>query len=378
MIFLLEEEINTTTRPSQQSIPQTWPSVSDKKGKLNSIEKLNNNSGTSSEIRVMDGNPGAIAAAELDPNGAVSSRLVSTTAAPIVSPNAAAENKEEAEKKASDHEKKDGEAKKKEGEEAKEEKKVKELPPQALYDACKFGINLKQIMELVDFDKREELSWIEENMGAAGGLKTIIQALKTHPERGLSSSQFERENTDLLNAQDLIDKASPLVVKKKGPAEAVSARKILFGENKVPPPPPTTILEIIFETVTEDRILQILIGAAIISFIFGLVEDPQKGWVEGLAILIAVLLVLTITATNDYSKERKFNKILLLASDKKVKVIRDGVVISISSWEVVVGDVAILQAGDEVPADGIFIRSGEPRKYSVLYHNCVLYLHFTF
>ena len=91
-----------------------------------------------------------------------------------------------------------------------------------------------------------------------------------------------------------------------------------------------------------------------------MIREPESGWIEGVAIMIAVVLVLTITAGNDWSKERKFNRILLLASDKKCKVLRDGKVDQISSWDLVVGDVVVLAPGDEVPADGVFLRAGEP------------------
>lgn len=63
----------------------------------------------------------------------------------------------------------------------------------------------------------------------------------------------------------------------------------------------------------------------------------------------------TTKARNDYSKDRQFRKLLLLQSEKKVKVIRDGIQDQVSSWDLLVGDVVRLDPGDEVPADGIFI-----------------------
>ena len=75
-----------------------------------------------------------------------------------------------------------------------------------------------------------------------------------------------------------------------------------------------------------------------------------------MAIVIAVFIVLGVTAGNDWSKERKFKKLMLLQSDKKVRVIRGGIKNEISSWDIVVGDLVELVTGDEVPADGIFVR----------------------
>ncbi|KAI8835106.1 hypothetical protein BC829DRAFT_457693 [Chytridium lagenaria] len=87
----------------------------------------------------------------------------------------------------------------------------------------------------------------------------------------------------------------------------------------------------------------------------GMAMCPADGWLEGTAIFIAVFIVLAVTAGNDYQKDLKFKKLLLLQSDKRVKVIRGGVKDEVSSWDVMVGDVVDLSTGDEIPADGIFI-----------------------
>lgn len=49
-------------------------------------------------------------------------------------------------------------------------------------------------------------------------------------------------------------------------------------------------------------------------------QDPRKGWVEGVAILTAVLAVATVTATNDYSKEQQFRALNKVKDDIAVKV----------------------------------------------------------
>jgi len=84
-------------------------------------------------------------------------------------------------------------------------------------------------------------------------------------------------------------------------------------------------------------------------------EDTIDG-VEGFAILIAVVIVSTVTAGNNYSKEKKFRALAAKESDVKVKVRRDGQIIEISIFEVNAGDIALVDTGSQVPADGVFIR----------------------
>jgi Ca2+-transporting ATPase len=114
----------------------------------------------------------------------------------------------------------------------------------------------------------------------------------------------------------------------------------------------------IWETILEDFIIKTLIAGAAVTIILGLAIDgvSSKSWVEGVAILVAVVIVLTVTAGNDYSKDKKFKKLLLLQSDKKTKLIRGGKVDQVSSWDLLVGDIVELVVGDEIPADGIFIK----------------------
>ncbi len=71
------------------------------------------------------------------------------------------------------------------------------------------------------------------------------------------------------------------------------------------------------------------------SFVVGVYEDPQKGWIEGAAILSAVLIVAVVTATNNYNKERQFRKLNAVKDDVNINVIRDGKVCVISVKDLV-------------------------------------------
>ena len=67
----------------------------------------------------------------------------------------------------------------------------------------------------------------------------------------------------------------------------------------------------------------------------GLYEDPSTGWIEGAAILFAVLLVATVTATNDYRKESQFRKLNAKKDDVTIGVIRAGQAVNINVKELV-------------------------------------------
>jgi hypothetical protein len=56
----------------------------------------------------------------------------------------------------------------------------------------------------------------------------------------------------------------------------------------------------------EDFTLRILVVAALISLIIGIYENPSSGWMEGVAILIAITIVVLVTAVNDWLKEKQF------------------------------------------------------------------------
>eukprot|EP00297_Palpitomonas_bilix_P001737 CAMPEP_0113902812 /NCGR_PEP_ID=MMETSP0780_2-20120614/22080_1 /TAXON_ID=652834 /ORGANISM="Palpitomonas bilix" /LENGTH=1043 /DNA_ID=CAMNT_0000895703 /DNA_START=155 /DNA_END=3283 /DNA_ORIENTATION=+ /assembly_acc=CAM_ASM_000599 len=79
-------------------------------------------------------------------------------------------------------------------------------------------------------------------------------------------------------------------------------------------------------------------------------------YIEGIVIVIAVLIVAFVTAGNDYSKERQFRSLNDVKNDIRVKVVRGGDEHQVSTYEIVVGDIVVLESGDKIPADGIFIK----------------------
>ena len=78
-------------------------------------------------------------------------------------------------------------------------------------------------------------------------------------------------------------------------------------------------------------------------------------WVEGVAIIAAIVIVVGAGSLNDWQKERQFQVLNEKKEKRLVKVIRDGAEQQIDVHEVVVGDVALLEPGEVIPCDGIFL-----------------------
>jgi len=124
-----------------------------------------------------------------------------------------------------------------------------------------------------------------------------------------------------------------------------------YGDNTFPESPMASFLEILMDALSDTTLL-ILVAAATTSLVIGVLTEPEGGWIEGTAIFIAVGAVSTISAANDYTKQLQFKALEdASAEDEKCGVIRDDRRDVIKVNEIVVGDVLVMQAGDQVPAD---------------------------
>jgi Ca2+ transporting ATPase len=89
-----------------------------------------------------------------------------------------------------------------------------------------------------------------------------------------------------------------------------------------------------------------------------LIENLE--WIEGAAIFIAVVVVVFVTAFNDWRKERQFRGLQdRIEKDNLSSVIRNGEIIRINVKELVVGDICCIKYGDLIPADGLVIQSSD-------------------
>lgn len=106
--------------------------------------------------------------------------------------------------------------------------------------------------------------------------------------------------------------------------------------------------------------LRILCAAAAISLVLGiLTEGLAEGWLEGASILIAVVIIVTVTSGNNYIKEQQFQKLNAIATAKDIHVYRGGDLIKMSVYDLLVGDVVQISTGEIFSVDGILVEGND-------------------
>ncbi len=134
-------------------------------------------------------------------------------------------------------------------------------------------------------------------------------------------------------------------------SEQVVASRAKYGENVLTPPKKTSIWKLYIEKY-NDPIIQILLVAAAVSFGLAFVNHD---FMETIGIFLAIFLATTVGFYFELDAAKKFNVLTAMNDDQPVKVRRDGKVTEIPRREVVVGDIIIVEPGDEVPADARLI-----------------------
>lgn len=133
--------------------------------------------------------------------------------------------------------------------------------------------------------------------------------------------------------------------------EQVKQSRELHGKNVLTPPQRTSLWKLYLDKY-RDPIIQILLVAAFVSLILAFIE---KNFMETIGIFVAVFLATTVGFYFERDAAKKFNLLTALSEEQPVKVRRNGKVMEISRHDVVVGDVVLVEVGDEVPADGELI-----------------------
>lgn len=227
---------------------------------------------------------------------------------------------------------------------------------------------------------------------ALGGLAGLEAGLQSDRKAGLNIDEdhvtgrisFEQA-TQRISQDHLGEKESrparqdaSTTVSGKG-EEHFTDRRRVFKDNHLPRKKGRSLLRLMWITY-KDKVLFLLTGAALVSLAIGIyqtighpkpaqaAEDaaakgiegddpggPQIEWVEGVAIMIAIVIVVVVGSFIDYSKERQFAKLNRKKQDRIVKVVRSGKTIELSVFDILVGDVVHLEPGDLVPVDGILI-----------------------
>ncbi|CAF3451705.1 unnamed protein product [Rotaria sp. Silwood1] len=203
-----------------------------------------------------------------------------------------------------------------------------------------FGVSVRELEKLMQTRGHDGVIELNE---IYGGLSGLGQKLKTNLITGLSDDEND-----------------------------ISIRVTAFGKNEIPPKPPKTFFRLMFDAL-QDVTLIILIICAVISFALSFYHPAEETfiaetrpkeanveWIEGAAIIIAVIVVVLVTAFNDWTKEQQFRGLRSkIDSDKKFNVIRDNVVRQIPTADIVVGDICQIKYGDALPADGVVVQSND-------------------
>ncbi|CAF4727371.1 unnamed protein product [Rotaria magnacalcarata] len=206
--------------------------------------------------------------------------------------------------------------------------------------ALEFGISFDELEKLMQTRGHEGVLTLNETYG---GLSGLGQKLKTNLITGLSEDESD-----------------------------ISLRLAAFGRNEIPPKPPKTFFRLMVDAL-QDITLVILIICAIISFglsfyhpsdeTFQAELKPKEAnveWIEGAAIIVAVVVVVLVTAFNDWTKERQFRGLQSkIESDQKFNVVRNNIVKQIPIKDIVVGDICQVKYGDLLPADGVVVQSND-------------------
>ena len=137
--------------------------------------------------------------------------------------------------------------------------------------------------------------------------------------------------------------------------EQVAESRRQHGRNVLTPPKRTPLWKLYLDKF-RDPIIQILLVAAAVSLIFSIINGE---YMETLGIFLAIFLATTIGFYFECDAAKKFSLLTALGEEQPVKVRRNGKVMEVPRCDVVVGDVILLETGDEVPADGRLIDVNE-------------------
>ena len=180
-----------------------------------------------------------------------------------------------------------------------------------------------------------------------------------------------------------------LITGLTGEQADLGRRRRLFGRNEILPKSAKSFLRLMFEAM-QDVTLIILIICAILSFALTfypsehqsfhdqfkhskrtradrrvylavvLLEETNVEWIESAAIILAVFVVILVTAFNDWTKEKQFRGLQKkIELDQKFHLIRNNQLEQIQLRDIVVGDVCQIKYGDLLPADGLVIQSND-------------------
>ncbi|KAF9910920.1 hypothetical protein EC991_005094 [Linnemannia zychae] len=233
-----------------------------------------------------------------------------------------------------------------------------------------FSFTPDELMDLIDPKAPEKLE-------GYGGIEGLLRGLHADPVKGLATAGGKSLDHVTSDGHEKPAAATGYQVGNiDTTAVSFADREEFFGKNVLPKRKPKSIFQLMWIALQE-KILILLLIAAIVSIALGIYEDygmkhepterynrdftsymatdPKISWVEGVAILAAVIIVVLVGSINDYQKEAQFRKLNAKKEDREVKVLRNGETVLLSVYDILVGDILHLEPGDVISADGVFL-----------------------
>lgn len=133
----------------------------------------------------------------------------------------------------------------------------------------------------------------------------------------------------------------------------VEENRAKYGYNIITPPK-NTPWYIIYISKFKDPIIVILLIAAIISLVFGFIKNE---YAESIGIIVTIFLATWVGFYQEYDAKKKFEALNSEKDFELVKVVRNGIVVEVTKDKLVFGDLVLISAGDEIPADIRLIQS---------------------
>jgi P-type Ca2+ transporter type 2C len=219
-----------------------------------------------------------------------------------------------------------------------------------------------------------------------GGVEGLVNGLRSHRTTGIGGqSDAATDSSPPLGPEISVSPSTTLREAEEGLAKAgkgisfttksktrdedpygtaiIAQRRAIFLDNHLPTKRELTFLNRAWMTY-NDPVLFLLTAAAAVSLAIGLYQtfttahtanNPSVEWVEGVAIIIAIAIIVLVGSINDWAKSREFKKLNEKQLERDAKVIRFGVSRLLSGSDILVGDVVIIEPGDVIPADGILL-----------------------
>ena len=125
------------------------------------------------------------------------------------------------------------------------------------------------------------------------------------------------------------------------------------GVNLLTPPKRPSLWKLYLEKF-EDPVVRVLLVAAVFSLIISIIENE---YAETIGIIVAILLATGIGFFFEYDASKKFDLLNAVNEETLVKVIRNGRIQEIPRKDIVVGDIVVLETGEEIPADGELVEA---------------------